>query len=153
MATITLALAATAAWAQDGSDGDAAKDGSGDLDVLFDAEMIEDDSGDGSAAAAGASTGSDLDALFDSDVVETAVTGVDTSSAGAPEETLLTRAGVDWGGSFRYAPEVELGFPGYDALAAALRGDDEAERALRLAGEIGRRVGDQAAATKLTIGA
>ena len=131
MATITLALAATAAWAQDGSDGDAAKDGSGDLDVLFDAEMIEDDSGDGSAAAAGASTGSDLDALFDSDVVETAVTGVDTSSAGAPEETLLTRAGVDWGGSFRYAPEVELGFPGYDALAAALRGDDEAERALR----------------------
>ena len=75
MAAITLALAAATAFAQDGSHGDAAEDGSGDLDALFDAEMIEDDSGDGSGAAAApdASTG-DLDALFDSEVVETAGT-------------------------------------------------------------------------------
>ena len=132
MATITLALAATAAWAQDGAAGGAAEEGSGDLDALFDAEMIEDDSGDGStgAAAPDASTG-DLDALFDSEVVESAATGGDATSSGAPEEALLTRTGVDWGGAFRYAPEVELGFPGYDALEAALRGEGEAERALR----------------------
>ena len=132
IAAITLALVAAAAFAQDDSDGDAAGDASGDLDALFDSEMIEDDAGDGSGAAAApdAATGN-LDALFDSEVVETAVPGGAASSGAAPEETLLTRSGVDWGGSFRYAPEVELGFPGYDALAAALRGDGDAERALR----------------------
>lgn len=39
------------------------------------------------------------------------------------------------------------------ACGLAGHGLTQAERALRLAGEIGRRVGDQAAATKLTIGA
>ena len=65
IAAVTLALAAAVAWAQDGSASDAAADGSGDLDALFDAEMIEDDAADGSAdvVAADAATG-DLDALL-----------------------------------------------------------------------------------------
>ena len=91
--------------------------------------MIEDEPGDatGAAAATGAATG-DLDALFDAEVVET---GAAASAVAAPEEALLTSVGVDWGGSFRYAPEVELSFPSYDALSAALRGERAAERALR----------------------
>ena len=127
-----LVLVAAAAWAQSGTDDAAAEGKSEDLDALFDAEMIEDEAGNGTgeAAAAGADSG-DLDALFDSEVVETAVTGSDAGAGGAPEERLLTGAGVDWGGSFRYAPEVELGFPDYAALAAALRGEDAAERSLR----------------------
>lgn len=121
LAASVLVLVAAAAWAQ-----------SEDLDALFDAEMIEDEAGNGAgeAAAAGADSG-DLDALFDSEVVETAVTGTDAGTGVAPEETLLTRAGVDWGGSFRYAPEVEIGFADYAALAAALRGEGAAERTLR----------------------
>ena len=138
-AAIALALLAAAAWGQSGAGGAAAADGGGDdLDALFDAEMIEDETGagDGDAAVAGAGAaaagaGDDLDALFDADMVETGDAGSGASAAGAPEETLLTRAGVDWGGSFRYAPEVELSFRSYDALSAALRGEDEAERALR----------------------
>jgi hypothetical protein len=133
VAAIALALLAAAAWGQSGAGGDAAAAGEGDdLDALFDAEMIEDEPGDGNGDAAASGAGSDdLDALFDAEVVETAVTGSDARAGGAPEETLLTRAGVDWGGSFRYAPEVALGFPSYDALAAALRGEGQAERALR----------------------
>ena len=133
VAASALALLAAAAWGQSGAGGDAAAAGEGDdLDALFDAEMIEDEPGDGNGDAAASGAGSDdLDALFDAEVVETAVTGSDARAGGAPEETLLTRAGVDWGGSFRYAPEVELGFPSYDALAAALRGEGQAERALR----------------------
>ena len=132
VAATALVLVAAAAWAQSGTD-DAAAEGEGDdLDALFDAEMIEDEAGNGAGDAAAADAGSgDLDALFDSEVVETAVTASDAAAGGAPEETLLTRAGVDWGGSFRYAPEVELGFPDYDALTAALRGETAAERALR----------------------
>ena len=129
-AAIALVLLAATAWGQSGADGDAAADGGGgDLDALFDAEMIEDEPGDatGAAAATGAATG-DLDALFDAEVVET---GAAASAVAAPEEALLTSVGVDWGGSFRYAPEVELSFPSYDALSAALRGERAAERALR----------------------
>ena len=127
-----LVLVAAAAWAQSGTDGAAAQGEGEDLDALFDAEMIEDESvnGAGEAAASGAGSG-DLDALFDAEVVENAVTASDAGAGRAPEEALLTRAGVDWGGSFRYAPEVELGFADYDALAAALRGEGAAERTLR----------------------
>ena len=131
LAAIALAMVATAASAQSGRDGDAADEGAGnDLDTLFDAEIIEDESGEGNGDAAGAAPGG-LEGLFDSEVVESAVPGSDASTGAAPEEALLTRAGVDWGGSFRYAPEVELGFASNDALAAALRGEGEAERALR----------------------
>lgn len=103
---LALGLPAAAAWAQSEEDG-------GDLDSLFDAEMIEDAPPEGAGAAAAE------DAAGDAGVLE------------APEEALLTSAGVDWGGSFRYAPEVELGFPSYEALAEALRGERAAERALR----------------------
>ena len=126
-----LVLVAAAAWAQSDTDGAAADGKSEDLDSLFDSEMIEDESGNGADAAAADADSGDLDALFDSEVVETAVTGSDAGAGGAPDERLLTRAGVDWGGSFRYAPEVELGFPDYAALAAALRGEGAAERTLR----------------------
>lgn len=98
---LVLALTAATAWAQNG-------EGSGGLDSLFDSEMIEEESGG-------------------DDMVEIEAAGM----VDAPEETLLTAAGVDWGGSFRYAPEVELGFPSYAALSAALRGERAAERALR----------------------
>ena len=105
-AALALALAAATAWAQN-------DDGGGGLDSLFDSEMIEDESGGGDVEGSAEATAGGA--------------GI----AGAPEETLLTAAGVDWGGSFRYAPEVELGFPSYGALSAALRGQGAAERALR----------------------
>ena len=122
-----LVLLAAAAWGQSGG-------GDDEFDALFDAEMIEEqpDDGTGDAATADAPT-DNLDALFDAEVVETVETG-DAGRAravAAPEEALLTRAGVDWGGSFRYAPQVELSFPSYAALSAALRGERSARRALR----------------------
>ena len=132
---LALALPAATAWAQSGSNGgDSSGDGGGGLDSLFDDEMIEDESGgDGGDAAAESAGAGDLDALFDVDVVETETSSAagGAGMADAPEETLLTAAGVDIGGSFRYAPEVELGFPSYDAVSEALRGERAAERELR----------------------
>ena len=129
-----LALLAAAAWGQDGGSGAEAGAGGDALDVLFDSEVIADESGTGNGGAAADDAGvGDPDALFDAEVVETdaAASGSAAPATGAPEETLLTSAGVDLGGSFRYQPEVELSFPSYDALAAALRGEAAAQRALR----------------------
>lgn len=132
---LALALPAATAWAQSGGDGESSAESGGDLDSLFDGEMIEDESGGdgGDAAAAEGAGAGDLDALFDVDVVETETSAAagGAGMADAPEETLLTAAGVDIGGSFRYAPEVEIGFPSYDAVSEALRGERAAERALR----------------------
>ena len=57
LAATALVLVAAAAWAQSGTD-DAAAEGEGDdLDALFDAEMIEDESGNGAGDAAAADAG------------------------------------------------------------------------------------------------
>ena len=72
-----------------------------------------------------------LDALFEADVVVTDPVDDDAVTTGADAAELLTSPSVEWGGSFRYAPEVELTFPSHEALFSALRGEHEAERALR----------------------
>lgn len=133
---LALALLAAAAWGQsDAADGNG--DNGGDsLDALFDAEMIEDQPGDeGGDAAADRAGAGDPDALFDEDLFDEEMVATEAATGGAaaaPEQALLTSsAGVEWGGSFRYAPEVELSFPNYDAVSAALRGERAAERALR----------------------
>ena len=106
--------------------------GSEDLDALFEEAVVEDDSGDGDGDGAGAADrDGDLDALFDADVMGTADTGGDPIGAAAPAAGLLTRAGVDWGGSFRYDGTVELSFKDYAALSAAVAGDEAAKRTLR----------------------
>ena len=114
----------------DSGDGDGGGLGSEDLDALFEEAVVEDDSGDGDGAGAAGRDG-DLDALFDADVMGTADTGGDPIGAAAPTAGLLTRAGVDWGGSFRYDGTVELSFKDYEALSAAVAGDESAERVLR----------------------
>ena len=116
----------------DSGDGDGGGLGSEDLDALFEEAVVEDDSGDGDGDGAGAAgRDGDLDALFDADVMGTADTGGDLIGAAAPDAGLLTRAGVDWGGSFRYDGTVELSFKDYEALSAAVAGDESAERVLR----------------------
>ena len=129
MLVIALALLAGAAWGQSGEAGAAAESEGDDLDAMFDEAVIEDDSGDGDGVGADGGDG-DLDALFDADVVDADDTGGAPILA-APEAGLLTRAGVDWGGSFRYDGTVELSFPDYAALSDALAGEKEADRALR----------------------
>lgn len=131
---LAVALLGAAAWGQsDAADGNGA--GGDSLDALFDAEMIEDQPGDEAGAAAADDAGAgDPDALFDEELFdeELVTEAGGAGAAAAPEQALLTSsAGVDWGGSFRYAPEVELSFPSYDAVSAALRGERAAERALR----------------------
>ena len=108
--------------------------GGDDFDAMFDEAVIEDDSGDGNGAgvAGGDGADGDLDALFDTEVVaDDAAAGGEAVTVVAPEAGLLTRAGVDWGGSFRYDATVELSFEDYAALSDALAGEKEADRALR----------------------
>ena len=102
-ALIVLALlAAGHAAADDGAGDDGAAEGGSDgLDALFDAPMVEEESGDADDAG------------------------------GAEGSAAPSRSSVEWGGSFRYAPEGELRFPSWDALSSALRGEGGAERALR----------------------
>ena len=98
-ALIVLALlAAGHGAADDGADDSGNGAGDDGLDALFDVPMVEEEAGD-----AGDAGGADL-----------------TAAPG--------RSGVEWGGSFRYAPEGELRFPSYDALRG--KGEDEAESEL-----------------------
>lgn len=133
---LALALLAAAAWGQsDAAGGNGNGDGGDSLDALFDAEMIEEQPGEeGGDAAADRAGAGDPDALFDDDLFDEEMVATEAATGGAaaaPDQALLTSAGVDWGGSFRYAPEVEISFPSYDAVSAALRGERAAERALR----------------------
>ena len=126
---LALLVLAAGAWGQSGKSDAATDAGGDDLDAMFDEAVIEDEAGDGDGADA---EDGDLDALFESEVVANdAAAGAEPVPPAAPEAGLLTGAGVDWGGSFRYDATVELAFAGYEELATALQGDGAAARTLR----------------------
>ena len=93
---------------------------------------VEDATGDGAGADDAGVAADDLDALFDADVVVSdPVDAGAATAADADAADPLTGPSVDWGGSFRYAPEAVLSFPSHEALSSALRGEREVDRELR----------------------
>lgn len=124
---VILALLAASVWGQSAAAPDAVEGGD-DFDAMFDDEVVEGTAGDDEGVAVDAGDG-DLDALFEEEVVDDEA-AASSEAAPAPEAGLLTRAGVDWGGSFRYDATAEISFPDYEALSAAVAGESAAERAL-----------------------
>lgn len=122
---VALLLAAGYGAADDGTD-DGASAGSDTW-----AASRADEGGTGGAGADDADLADDdLDALFEAAVVVTDTGDENSAATDADTAYPFTGPRVDWGGSFRYAPEAELSFPSHEALFSALRGEREAERAL-----------------------
>ena len=107
-------------------------DGGAGSDARSADPAVEDAVGDGAGAEDAGLAGDDLDSLFDAEVVvPDPVDDGATAAAMAGAADPLPGPSVDWGGSFRYAPEAVLSFPNYEALSAALRGEREVHRELR----------------------